>query len=453
MFNQDLRSHQSPTQDVFTVSTLNFAIRDQLEGRFFYCLVEGEVSNAAFPQSGHIYFNLKDDGAVIKAVIWRSQAALYRGLIANGQKVRLTGKISVYAPRGEYQLIASRVEEAGKGDLHLQFEALKRKLEAEGLFDPAHKKPIPQHPVTIGLVTSSTAAALQDVLNVFATHRPDITLQLYSTKVQGADAGKEIAQALADANDEGSCDLLLLVRGGGSIEDLWAFNEEVVARAIYQSRIPIITGVGHETDTTIADFVADLRAPTPSMAAKYSSQSKDELYQHLAEINERLENLLYRKIEGYKQALIARYHRLKMKGPKLQMQHYRAQLSELRSCMRERLHNKVTALQYQEKQLDQRLGAISLEKMLGQRQESVQQLSLRLQQAMTAKQKHLETAFVGSVEKLTLLSPLNTLLRGYSMTTFKEGAVVKSVSQVKKGDALIVKIADGELDVKVTTIR
>src|SRR5699024_112479 len=198
MFDGIIRERHQVSQ-VYSVSTLNLAIRDQLEGQFFYCLVEGEVSNAAFHQSGHIYFNLKDDGAVIKAVIWRSQAILYRGLIASGQKVRVTGKITVYAPRGEYQLIVSRVEEAGKGDLHLQFEALKQQLAREGLFNTEFKKEIPRNPKRIGIVTSKTAAALRDVLNVLSEHRPDIPLILYETKVQGENAGNEIAAAIARA--------------------------------------------------------------------------------------------------------------------------------------------------------------------------------------------------------------------------------------------------------------
>lgn len=438
---------------VYSVSTLNLAIRDQLEGSFFYCLVEGEVSNAAFPQSGHIYFNLKDDGAVIKAVIWRSQALMYRAIIASGQKVRVTGKITVYAPRGEYQLIVSRVEEAGKGDLHLEFEALKRKLQAEGLFDPAVKKPIPKHPQTIGIITSKTAAALQDVLNVFSTHRPDIPLVLYETKVQGENAGKEIASAIELANKEGQCDLLLLVRGGGSIEDLWAFNEEIVARAIFGSHIPMISGVGHETDTTIADFVADLRAPTPSIAAKYSSQSRDELYQLLNEFEVRIIHLMRMKHERYQKQFISLSHRLQVKEPKLQMQAFQGQLTTLKARLRETLTLKLTHSHFQVKTLQARLDKQHLNKRLEKRQQLLMALTARLEDAIRHQQQKAEQLLVMQVEKLHLLSPLNTLLRGYSVASNHTGTVIKSITQVTAGEQLEVQVADGAIAVKVTGIQ
>lgn len=438
------------TDEVYTVSTLNFAIRDQLEGRFFYCLVEGEVSNAAFPQSGHIYFNLKDDGAVIKAVIWRSQAMLYRALIASGQKVRITGKITVYAPRGEYQLIVSRVEEAGKGDLHLEFEALKKKLQKEGLFDPAFKKLIPKHPQKIGIITSKTAAALQDVLNVFSEHRPDIPLVLYETRVQGENAGNEIAFAIERANKEAKCDLLLLVRGGGSIEDLWAFNEEIVARAIFSSQIPIITGVGHETDTTIADFVADLRAPTPSIAAKYSSLSRDELFQFLNEFEERIIYLMQMKYERYQRHFIGLSHRLQIKEPKLQVQAFKGELRSLRAQLRETLKLKLTRYDFQVKRLESRLDQKILTGRLERGQKLLLELNHRLEIAMRNLQKKREQSLVMQVEKLHLLSPLNTLLRGYAVVSNDDGAIVKSITDVGINDTLQVKVADGTISVKVT---
>lgn len=438
------------SREVYTVSTLNFAIRDQLEGQFFYCLVEGEVSNAAFPQSGHIYFNLKDDGAVIKAVIWRSQAMMYRALIASGQKVRITGKITVYAPRGEYQLIVSRVEEAGKGDLHLEFEALKKKLAAEGLFDPAFKKLIPQHPQKIGIITSQTAAALQDVLNIFKAHRPDIELLLYETRVQGENAGKEIAAAIERANQDADCNLLLLIRGGGSIEDLWAFNEEIVARAIFASHIPMITGVGHETDTTIADFVADLRAPTPSIAAKYSSQSKDELYQLLNEFEEKMHTLMRMKQERYTQRFTALMHRLQVKEPKLQLREFQAQLKALKAQLRETLTLKLTHYDFRVKALQARLTQKRLLIPLAREQKRLSELSDRLILAMDNKQKNRAQYFAMQVEKLHLLSPLNTLLRGYSVVSNHDGDIVNSITDVSADETLKVQVADGAIFVKVT---
>ncbi len=439
-------------QNVLTVSQLNNAVKDCLEAQFFYCQVEGEVSNAAFPQSGHIYFNLKDDGSVIKAVIWRTQAVLYRGLIASGQKIKLTGKIGVYPPRGEYQFIASKVEEAGKGDLHQQFEQLKKKLEQEGLFDPRYKKTIPPHPRRVGLITSSTAAALQDVLNVFASHRPDIDLKLYNTRVQGAGAEHEIAAAIVRANQENDCDLLLVIRGGGSIEDLWAFNEEVVARAIFASSIPIITGVGHETDYTIADFVADLRAPTPSMAAKYSSLSRDELYQVLNDFRERLNRSIVRKIELMRYQVEGVSHRLMRKDPKVQLGIFKQQFERLKAELQYLVKRKQTQKDRDFTTLAQRLQPrYLLQKQTSYVQQS-QQLSEQLSKRMLLKQQKKQAEFLQLVEKLSILSPLNILLRGYSMTTL-EGKIVKTITQVAKGDLLTVQIPDGKIHTIVKEIE
>ncbi len=451
MFDGTMRQRNQESQ-VYTVSTLNFAIRDQLEGQFFYCLVDGEVSNAAFPQSGHIYFNLKDDNAVIKAVIWRSQAMLYRGLIASGQKVRVTGKITVYAPRGEYQLIVSRVEEAGKGDLHLQFEALKQQLAREGLFNTEFKQEISRNPQKIGIITSKTAAALQDVFNVFRAHRPDIPLTLYETKVQGENAGNEIAAAIARANRDAECDLLLLVRGGGSIEDLWAFNEEVVARAIFASSIPIITGVGHETDTTIADFVADLRAPTPSIAAKNSSQSRDELFQLLNEFEGRLCYLVEKKQRAAQQNMTILLHRLRAKEPKLQMTQFQAALNSLQGQLGEVMARHMVKKKYVLQALESRLDVRYLARAFKARQTLLQALSQRLEAAVLSQQKRREQLFIGQVDKLHVLSPLTTLLRGYSMATNDAGEVIKSVTQVEPYQVLKLQVSDGAIDIEVKGI-
>lgn len=455
LFGVKVRNESSAyvSKEIYSVSALNSAIRDLLEGQFFYCLVDGEISNAAFPGSGHIYFNLKDDGAVIRAVLWRSQAVMFRALIANGQKVRVTGKISVYAPRGEYQLVVNRVEEAGKGDLYLQYEALKKKLMMEGLFDIASKKPIPRHPRKIGLITSKTAAALQDVLNVLATHRPDINIQLYPTKVQGIDAGIEIAQAIERANIAANCDLLLVIRGGGSIEDLWAFNEEIVARAIYASQIPIITGVGHETDTTIVDFVADLRAPTPSMAAKYSSQSRDELYQQLSEYEERLVNLVKRKLEVHARQYLVMSHRLKMKEPKLRLSNFQRDLDALKNRLNAKMASYLANSQQNIAQLTKRLNIVDIERIYHDRAQALDLIEKRLIDVIKHRQANISSQFVSSVDKLNLLSPLNTLLRGYSMATKEDGTVVKSIQQLQEKEVVRVKLSDGIFDAKVTKLQ
>lgn len=264
-----------------TVSELNQQIKFQLEGSFFHCLVEGEISNVIRAQSGHIYFNLKDENSMIRCVAWRSNAMHFNEFIENGAKVEIQGKLSLYVPRGDYQLVINRLAPLGRGNLYVAFEQLREKLHKEGLFNPEHKKLIPQYPKKIGIVTSPNAAALQDVLKVLKDHRPDIPYEVYPTLVQGFDAAPQIAKAIERANDVTNCDVLLVVRGGGSIEDLWCFNDARVVRAIFASRVPVITGIGHEVDTTLSDFVADLRAPTPTAAAKLSSISQQEIMQTL----------------------------------------------------------------------------------------------------------------------------------------------------------------------------
>ena len=433
---------------VYSVTALNFAIRDLLEGAFFYCQVEGEISNAAYPGSGHIYFNLKDEGGMLKSVIWRSQAERYRELIRNGQKVKLTGKISVYTPRGEYQLIVSRVEEAGIGDLYLQFLALKKRLLEEGLFDERHKQVIPKHPRKIGIITSQSAAALQDVLQVFSSHRPDIPLKLYATNVQGKGAEYDIAQAIEQANREGTCDLLLLIRGGGSIEDLWCFNEEIVARAIFSSQIPIITGVGHETDITIADFVADLRAPTPSMAAKYSSQSRDELYQYLSEAESRLIKVMKDKLRNLERQIDHLSYRLYLKDPQACLSQNRKELHRLKTELERAINHQLERFQARYSVIDDRLKRIPLTDLVKRHQDQLQEITNEMGRAVMQKYQSREQAFVATVEKLTLLSPLNTLLRGYSMTT-KEGQLIKSITEVEIQDQLKIEVVDGAIDVVV----
>lgn len=439
-------------EGVYSVTALNFAIRDLLEGAFFYCQVEGEVSNAAYPGSGHIYFNLKDEGGMLKSVIWRSQAERYRGLVTNGQKVKLTGKVSVYAPRGEYQLIVSRVEEAGVGDLYLQFLALKKRLSEEGLFSDHYKKEIPKHPRKIGIITSQNAAALQDVLQVFSTHRPDIPLVLYRSNVQGKGAEYDIAQAIALANREKSCDVLLLIRGGGSIEDLWCFNEEVVARAIFESEIPIITGIGHETDITIADFVADLRAPTPSMAAKYSSQSRDELYQYLSEIESRMTKIIEGRWRNLERLIANLSHRLYLKDPQARLNQNKKELQRLKSSLTRAIAYQFERLDTRYSILNDRLKRISLTDRVANYQGQLQAVIDQMDRSIIQKYRQREQVFTGAVEKLTLLSPLNTLLRGYSMTTHR-GKIVKSITDVKINDRLTVEVADGDIEVTVNSIN
>ncbi len=262
---------------VLTVSDITRRIKQSLETSFPRIWIQGEISNFKQHTSGHLYFTLKDEGAQISAVVWRSRVAALPLLPEDGMKVIARGSITVYPPRGNYQIDCDQIQPVGVGELQLAFERLKKKLADEGLFDPAHKKPIPEYPERIGVVTSVTGAALHDIRSVLARRFPAVGLVVIPVRVQGAGAAEEIASAIADMNEYGEVDVLIVGRGGGSLEDLWPFNEEIVARAIYRSTIPVISAVGHEIDFSIADFVADLRAPTPSAAAELAVKDRSEL--------------------------------------------------------------------------------------------------------------------------------------------------------------------------------
>ncbi len=281
---------------ILTVSRLTALIKGVLEENFEHVWVEGEISNLAMPVSGHLYFTLKDAAAQLRCVMFRASSRALRFKPKDGMGVVVRGRVSLFEPRGEYQLIVEYLEPQGIGALQLAFSQLKERLAKEGLFAEAHKKPIPRLPQRIGVVTSATGAAIHDILNVLNRRFANVEVLIYPVKVQGEGAAREIAQAVKDFNRYGNIDVMIVGRGGGSIEDLWAFNEEVVARAIYHSRIPVISAVGHEVDFTIADFVADLRAPTPSAAAELVVKSKAELDAELDALSHRLRQAIHRSL-------------------------------------------------------------------------------------------------------------------------------------------------------------
>ncbi|HEV2613314.1 MAG TPA: exodeoxyribonuclease VII large subunit [Gammaproteobacteria bacterium] len=279
-------------EPIYSVSQLNSEIRDFLENQVMPLWITGEISNFACPSSGHWYFTLKDAQASIRCALFKPKSRGITVIPENGAQVLLHGRVSLYTPRGDYQFIADYLEAAGDGLLQKKFNLLKEKLLQEGLFEAIHKKPIPKWPSTIGVVTSPTGAAIHDILHVLNRRFPMIKIIIYPTSVQGASAAAEITQAINTANQQKLCDVLIVGRGGGSLEDLWPFNEESVARAIFNSELPIVSAVGHEVDTTIADFVADLRAPTPSAAAELLSPDQTELNNILEKMTARLKNLL-----------------------------------------------------------------------------------------------------------------------------------------------------------------
>ena len=394
-------------QNVVSVSQLNEYIRGKLDGDALLSgiAVRGELSNYKVYPSGHHYFTLKDEASSLKCVMFKSSAVRLRFRPENGMKVIAMGKISVYPRDGVYQLYCASMAMDGIGDLYAAFEQLKAKLSAQGLFDPVHKKPLPKYPGTIGIVTSSAGAAVHDMLRILRKRYPLTRVLLLPVRVQGAEAPGEIAAAIRYANHYQLADLLIVGRGGGSIEDLWAFNDEQVAHAIYDSRIPVISAVGHEPDVTISDYVADLRAATPSNAAELAVPDQDALRQNLDSMCMAMTTALTRQVKA------ARQHLQVLSGsPALQ----------------------------------------SPTGYLEQRRKSLELLQNRLVSAQTRTVERKSKQFIELTSKLDAMSPLKVLTRGYALVRRENGMVLKSVRQIEPGERIKVSLSDGSLTAAVT---
>ena len=305
-------------RDIYTVSRLNREVRSVLEGSFPLLWIEAEISNFSCPASGHWYFSLKDEANQVRGAMFRNRNRLLRFRPENGMQVLVRARVGLYEARGEFQIIVEHMEEAGDGALRRAFEQLKQRLHIEGLFDPRHKKALPTHPQTIGVITSATGAAIRDILSTLARRFPSLPVIVYPVAVQGQSAATEIREMLQLAEQRNECDVLILARGGGSLEDLWAFNDEQLARSIHQITIPIVTGIGHEIDFTIADFVADHRAPTPTAAAELVSPDQYALQTHLQQLEAQLTSRLSGKLQSYQQHLVWLQKRLPHPARKLQ---------------------------------------------------------------------------------------------------------------------------------------
>lgn len=390
---------------VFTVTAVTLAVKQMMSGVFRDIFVEGEVSNLRESANGHLYFDLKDREALLSAVMFKWDARKYSLELQDGVQVRVWGSLDVYAKSGKYQIVVKTVEALAKGNLYLAFERLKKKLEAEGLFAPEHKKEIPAYPQRIGVITSPTGAAVRDILSVLKRRSPRLEVFIAPVLVQGEEAAPQIAQAIADLNQfSPTLDVLLVGRGGGSIEDLWAFNEEVVARAIYASKIPVISCVGHEVDFTIADFVADLRAPTPSAAAELVVQNSQNTAEHIASLQKRMLQAVSLFYERLKNRFELAVHSRFFKNPELLTQSYEQELDEL---------------------------------------------STRLENAWTEKLTAFAHRLEVASEKLTALGPQAVLKRGYSITRKQDGSVISHVAQTTPGETIYVQVQDGMIHTEV----
>ncbi len=448
-------ANSSPqARNVLTVSQLNRATSQLLGDHFLSVLVEGEISNLSIPSSGHFYFTLKDANAQVRCAMFRSQQRRLSFKPDNGRQVIVRAQVSLYEPRGDYQLIVDHIEEAGDGALRRAFDVLKEKLANEGLFDAAYKQYLPTLPVCIGIITSPTGAAVHDILSVLQRRFPAIPIVIYPVAVQGENAKYDIANAIATANHLQQCDLLIVGRGGGSLEDLWAFNEEIVARAIFASAIPIISAVGHETDFTIADFVADLRAPTPSAAAEHATPDYQQWLSRFLQLEMRLQQQLQRKLNQQQQACDWLIKRLIQQHPKQKLQRNEQRLEELEDrltlAMQTRLNRQAAILATQSATLWQYNPAITINAYK-------QRLHYLNKQLITASQQKLSTCsqqFNAASQTLHIVSPLATLNRGYTLTTdLKSGNVVTSIKQLAVGDIIETRLAQGRFSSQIKDIK
>jgi exodeoxyribonuclease VII large subunit len=447
-----MQKNNNRQRNVFTVSQLNRAAADVLEQEFAWIWVEGEISNLAQPASGHIYFSLKDANAQVSCAMFRGRNRELTFKPENGQQVLVRGKVSLYQPRGNYQLIIDRMEDAGDGALRRKFDALKEKLRKQGLFDEDNKQAIPELPDCIGIITSSTGAAIHDTLSVIARRFPSIPVKLYPVPVQGEQAAPAICRALEIAADHGACDVLLLVRGGGSLEDLWSFNEESVARAIYDCPIPVVSGIGHEVDFTIADFVADVRAATPTAAAETVTPDQNSWLQSLAWYQQRLHQLMTEKIQRQNELLNWLNGRLAQQHPVAVVQRLSQKLDDLDQRMRYAWRFRVQQAGNRIQQLNSRLLAASPKIALGRYQHSLQILSQRMSYRISALLEQHRARLSNCARTLQAISPLQTLERGYSITTDSDGKTIIDAERLSKGDEIQTRLHKGMIISRIEQI-
>ncbi len=440
-------------QDIFSVSRLNNTVRMLLEESFTTVWVEGEISNFAAPNSGHWYFSLKDANAQVRCAMFRSSQRNLGFAPKDGTHVLIRAKVTLYPARGEYQLVAEHMEERGEGKLQRAYELLKKKLEAAGLFSPEHKKPLPKFPKQIGVITSSTGAAIRDILTVLKRRYSCVPVIIYPTLVQGATAAPAIVNAIQTANKRKECDVLIVARGGGSLEDLWPFNEEIVAHAIYQSEIPIISGVGHEVDFTIADFVADLRAPTPSAAAEILTPDCAEISQKLARSEIQILRQMTNKLNASKQHLGWMQKHLQQQHPKRRLTEKMQKLDFYELTLVQLQTRLLNKRQNQVKDADAKLHRLTPIHTINQWAAKIQLSQQQLLVKMTAQLTNKQSMLANAAGKLDAISPLATLKRGYAIATTKDQQVLRQATDVKPGDDIRLRLMNGTIECSVEKIN
>ncbi len=444
----------SMQRNIITVSQLNRETGQLLAEHFLSVLVEGELSNTTQPSSGHLYFTLKDANAQVRCAMFRTQQRRLTFKPENGKQVIVKAQVSLYEPRGDYQLIVEHIEEAGDGALRKAFDALKLKLSEQGLFDAVGKKSLPVLPRAIGVITSPSGAAIRDILTVLQRRFAAIPVLVYPVAVQGDNAKYEIAGAIASANRHKQCDVIILGRGGGSLEDLWAFNEELVARAIYASEIPIISAVGHETDFTIADFVADLRAATPSAAAEHASPDQQQWLSRFVYLESRLQQQLQRKLNQKQQTLDWLSQRLQQQHPGQKLARNTRRMDELEVRLKRAMHAKLRHMTGIVEAKTARLWQYNPAITIGSYKQQQDYLTRRLLAATSHKLEQLGQRLMNSSQTLHAVSPLATLNRGYALALDpSSGGIIRSVEQLNVGDMVQTRLAQGRFISQIKVIE
>ena len=449
-----MRQEATPQRDIYSVSRLNSEARAVLEGSFPLLWVEGEISNLSTPRSGHLYFSLKDEHAQVRCALFRGKRQLLRRQPANGDQVLVRARIGFYEPRGDFQLLIEHLEPAGAGSAQLQFEALKQKLQAEGLFDAARKSDLPPFPHHIGVITSPSGAAIRDVLEVLHQRAPHIRVTIFPAQVQGTSAPEALIEALRLALERADCDVLLLTRGGGSIEDLAAFNDEVLARTITAADIPIVSAVGHEIDFTIADFVADRRAPTPSAAAELISPDAKTLNAAITGHRDRMARALNRGLRHQRQQLKHLHGRLDRASPINRIRQLQQRLDDLDNRCQRNLRQRLYSAEQRLTVLSRRLQSQQVGRRLIQDRQRLARLPERLLKAWGHSQHKRGAELAALARALNAVSPLATLQRGYAVLRADDRRrVISSVEQVNSGDHVEALLYDGSLDLTVDTVK
>ena len=434
---------------VYQVSELSNEMRRLMERSYPEIWIEGELSSLSAPASGHLYFSLKDNQSQLRCAMFKGRASINRYKPKAGDLVRVRAKISVYTARGDLQCIVQHIEEAGEGLLQRRFEELKTKLNAQGLFDQAHKKDIPRLPKHIGLITSASGAAVKDILTTLKRRCPGIPVTIYPTVVQGDTAAKNIIDAINNSVQHQKCDVLVLTRGGGSIEDLWCFNDEQLAQSIFNCPIPIVSGVGHEVDITIADLVADLRAPTPTAAAEMISPDTSHLLANLQSLHFRLPRSMQRLVEQKTQLIDMTTRQLVHPRQQLKQNQLKLETSSKRisQLMQQHLFQRQNQLKQSQQRFKTPITNSSLKK------QKINNLGQRFKLANSNNHKQLIQQFSSLSEQLHLVSPLATINRGFSIARDQNDKILRSKDQVEKNQMIEVQLSDGKLDCTVNEIK